>query len=50
MCVSEELLDLQSLKDQTRGKDLFTSVCSAVNDIKLPWKKYLELLLMVHLP
>ena len=38
MCVSEELLDLQSLKDQTRGKDLFTSVCSAVNDIKLPWK------------
>ena len=38
MCVSEELLDLQSLKDQTRGKYLFTSVCSAVNDIKLPWK------------
>lgn len=34
MNVSEELLDLQSLKNQTRGIDLFASVCSAVDDIK----------------
>ncbi|KAF7245500.1 Carnitine O-palmitoyltransferase 1, liver isoform [Varanus komodoensis] len=39
MNVSEELLDLQSLKDQTRGTDLFVSVCSAVDDMKLPWNK-----------
>lgn len=39
MNVSEELLDLQSLKDQTRGIDLFVSVCSALDDIKLPWNK-----------
>ncbi|KAF7252395.1 Serine/threonine-protein kinase 24 [Varanus komodoensis] len=37
--VSEELLDLQSLKDQTRGTDLFVSVCSAVDDMKLLWNK-----------
>ncbi|XP_063781329.1 general transcription factor II-I repeat domain-containing protein 2A-like [Pseudophryne corroboree] len=37
--VSEELLDLQSLKDQTRGTDLFVSVCSALDDMKLPWNK-----------
>ena len=35
MNVSEELLDLQSLKDQTRGTDLFVSVCSAIDDMKL---------------
>ena len=34
-----ELLDLQSLKGQTRGVDLFDSVCSAVDDFKLPWSK-----------
>ena len=39
MNVSEELLDLQSLKDQTRGTDLFVYVCSAVDDMKLPWNK-----------
>ena len=39
MNVSEELLDLQSLKNQTRGTDLFASVCSAVDDIKLQWNK-----------
>ena len=39
MNVSEELLDLQILKDQTRGTDLFVSVCSAIDDMKLPWNK-----------
>lgn len=39
MNVSEELLDLQSLKGQTRGTDLFVSLCSAVDDMKLQWKK-----------
>ncbi|XP_073520416.1 uncharacterized protein [Phyllobates terribilis] len=39
MNVTEELLDLQSLKDQTRGKDLFDSVSSAIDDMKLPWNK-----------
>ena len=36
MNVSEELLALQSLMDQTRGTDLFVSVCSAVDGMKLP--------------
>ncbi|KAF7243378.1 General transcription factor II-I repeat domain-containing protein 2 [Varanus komodoensis] len=39
MNVSEELLDLQSLKNQTRGTDLFVSVCSAIDDMKPPWNK-----------
>nr|XP_057931891.1 general transcription factor II-I repeat domain-containing protein 2 [Doryrhamphus excisus] len=39
MNVSEELLDLQSLKGQTRGTDLFVSVCSTVDDMKLQWNK-----------
>ncbi|KAK2847511.1 hypothetical protein Q5P01_010510 [Channa striata] len=39
MNVTEELLDLQSLKGQTRGKDCFVSVCEAVDDLKLPWSK-----------
>ncbi|KAM4694222.1 general transcription factor II-I repeat domain-containing protein 2-like [Discoglossus pictus] len=39
MNVTEELLDLQSLTDQTRGKYLFVSVCSAIDDIRLPWNK-----------
>lgn len=39
MNVTEELLDLQSLKGQTRGTDLFVSVCEAVDDMKLPWSK-----------
>ncbi|OCT78218.1 hypothetical protein XELAEV_18029325mg, partial [Xenopus laevis] len=37
--VSEEILDLQSLKAQTRATDLFVSVCSAIDDMKLLWKK-----------
>ncbi len=39
MNVTEELLDLQSLTDQTRGTDLFVSVSSTVDDMKLPWNK-----------
>ena len=33
--IKEELLDLESLKDQTREADLFHNVCSAVNNMKL---------------
>ncbi|XP_026027535.1 general transcription factor II-I repeat domain-containing protein 2 [Astatotilapia calliptera] len=36
MNVTEELLDLKSLKGQTRG---LASVCEAVDDVKLPWSK-----------
>ncbi|XP_027140791.1 general transcription factor II-I repeat domain-containing protein 2 [Larimichthys crocea] len=39
MNVTEELLDLRSLKSQTRGTDLFSSVCAAVDDMQLPWNK-----------
>ena len=39
MNVTEEMLDLKSLKGQTRGSDLFLTVCSAVDDLKLPWSK-----------
>ncbi|XP_061432954.1 nicotinamide N-methyltransferase-like isoform X3 [Lethenteron reissneri] len=39
MNVTEELLDLKSLKGQTRGTDLLVSVCEAVDDMKLPWSK-----------
>ncbi|XP_070398336.1 general transcription factor II-I repeat domain-containing protein 2 [Nothobranchius furzeri] len=39
MNVSEELLDLQSLKGQTRGTDLFVSLCSTVDEMKLQWNK-----------
>ncbi|KAK2816816.1 hypothetical protein Q5P01_025007 [Channa striata] len=39
MNVTEELLDLQSLKGQTRGMDCFVSVCEAVDDMKLPLSK-----------
>ncbi|KAL3968683.1 KRAB domain-containing zinc finger protein [Sarotherodon galilaeus] len=39
MNVTEELLDFKSLKGQTRGMDLFISVCEAVDDMKLPWSK-----------
>lgn len=35
MNVTEELLDLQSLKDQTRETDLFGSVSSVTDDMKL---------------
>lgn len=37
--VTEELLHLQSLNGQTRRMDLFASVSSAVDDMKLPWSK-----------
>ena len=39
MNITEELLDLQSLKGQTRVEDLFVSLCSAVDNMKLPWNK-----------
>lgn len=39
MNITEELLHLKSLKGQTRGADLFMSVSSAVDDMKLPWGK-----------
>lgn len=50
MKVSEELLDLQNLKNQTRGTDLFVSVCSTADDMKLPWNKVTGILQMAHLP
>ena len=40
MNIKEELLDLKSLKDQTRGADLFYNVCSAVDYMKLPLSKF----------
>ena len=39
MNVREELLDLKSLKGQTRRADISNNVCSAVDDMKLPWSK-----------
>ena len=39
MNIKEELLDLKSLKDQTRGADLFYYACSAFDGMKLPWSK-----------
>ena len=39
MNIKEELLHLKNLKDQTRGTDLFYNVCSAVDEMKLPWNK-----------
>lgn len=44
MKVTEELLDLQSLKGQTRGTDFFVSVCEAVDELKLPWSKVSEII------
>lgn len=38
MNVTKELLGLQSLKDQTKGTDLFHLVCSTVDDMKLRCK------------
>ena len=37
--IKEELLDLKSLKDQTRRADLFFNACSTVDNMKLPWSK-----------
>ena len=39
MNVTEELLDLQNLKSQTRGIDLFSAVSTTVNDMKISWNK-----------
>ena len=39
MNVTEELLDLQSLKSQARGIDLFSAVSTTVNDMKILWNK-----------
>lgn len=36
---TEELLDLQSMKTQTRRTDLSSSVCAVWGDMKLPWNK-----------
>ncbi|XP_076132871.1 general transcription factor II-I repeat domain-containing protein 2A-like [Alosa pseudoharengus] len=37
--ITEELLDLRSLKGTTRGIDIFEAVSAAMNDINLPWDK-----------
>lgn len=39
MNVTGELLDLQRLTDQRRETDLLVSVCSAIEGMKLLWKK-----------
>ncbi|XP_073670885.1 general transcription factor II-I repeat domain-containing protein 2 [Paramisgurnus dabryanus] len=39
MNITEELLDLKSIKGQTRGVDLLQCVSDAVDDMKLPWEK-----------
>ena len=39
MNIKEKLPDLKSLKDQAREADLFYNVCSAVDNMKLPWSK-----------
>ena len=44
MNVTEELLDLQSLKSQTRGIDLFSAVSTTVNDMKISWNKMSEII------
>lgn len=46
--MTEELLDLQSLKDQTRGTDLLASVCSAVDDMNYHGVKLVGLSQMVN--
>ena len=37
-------MDLKSLKGQTRKTDLFSNVCSAVEDMKLPQSKVSEIM------
>jgi len=39
MNVIEEVLDLQILKSQAKGTDLFSAVSTAINDMKLSWNK-----------
>ncbi|XP_030613825.1 general transcription factor II-I repeat domain-containing protein 2 [Archocentrus centrarchus] len=38
-CITEELLDLRSLKGTTTGKDIFEAVSDAVDNIGLKWDK-----------
>lgn len=37
--ITEELLDLRSLKGTTTGRDIFEAVSAAINGINLPWDK-----------
>lgn len=39
MNITEQLLDLKSIKGQTRGVDLMQCVSEAVDDMKLDWEK-----------
>lgn len=39
MNITEELFDLRCLKGQPKRTDLFQSLSSAVDDMKLPWGK-----------
>lgn len=50
MNITNKILDLQSIKGQTRETDLFLTVCSAVDNLKLSWRKLLGLLPIMHLP
>ncbi len=38
-CISEELLDMKSLKSTTTGKYIFETVSYAIESINLPWAK-----------
>ena len=38
-CITEELLDLRSLKGTTMGKDMFEAVSNAIYKMKLKWDK-----------
>lgn len=38
-CISEELLDMKSLKSTTRGKDLFEAILCAIENMNLIWAK-----------
>ncbi|KAI7790569.1 general transcription factor II-I repeat domain-containing protein 2 [Triplophysa rosa] len=38
-CITEELLDMKSLKSTTTGKDLFEAVSCAIESMNLPWAK-----------
>lgn len=37
--ITEEFLTMESLKGQTRGEDLFERVSAAIENMKLPWSK-----------
>lgn len=38
-CITEELLDLRSLKATTTGKDIFEAVSDAIDKMELKWDK-----------